>query len=762
MARRFVLLIAILALISVGLSGNAHAQSDIPLCTHGTATFTIAPANWGSLNPPNTLYLDSSWWMYQVAEQAFYITGSTPYRTIVNQNTGQHIALDISGTMDTVLGGTTLENIDTFFFGTVLVCRVPQYGTPVPSPSPTPITPPDNCERWDVGPGDGEFELTAPSTLSAFGGSVWLTSGPATGPLQAGVLYPPGLYGVDAELDPGSGGIQMVVCPEVPATPTPPTSGCGSNGWVAVYNGPYTVVAGSPPFFTVTSPITFTSSRWSFGVVPGVNDFYRHYIIDGVNETYREHGGWPNHNMWYWFNTNAVQPAGSRLHFRYRVNYTGSEQIPTAPIDLCIEVWPNEPLVPGGFDDCGTGEYLTLYNGGYRVASKSSALESWWTLPVAASSVRWRYRVYGVSNFYRHYASSGVGSLSINSPVGSGTQSVSHSSSHAALSQVGFKYHVNLTVGGTEQVPTDPADLCIEYVPQTAATQTPTLTASATLIPGTLTPYPTRTASPTRTATATATRTITPTPIGSAPALSCAIRDSINVPVYPHAVPVDLVAGEEIGVTGEIYALVDAGLEPIESGVYLWFATGRYHLTSLDAPQTFWRCRQSLTPTPTATTTATATRTGTPGPTWTPVTVASICIEPATPPPAQTGQLPDLILIIPTLDPLPSLTPSPTGSITSSLIISPVQTMLAGVSRPVQTVAAWSDGVFGPSGYALAVEQTEPIVETVSLSFGWLAILADIGPLAWLLPPLVITVLVYAAKPIISLVRYIKQLIPFN
>jgi hypothetical protein len=760
MARRFVLLIAILALIAVGLSGNAHAQSDIPLCTHGTATFTIAPANWGSLNPPNTLYLDSSWWMYQVAEQAAYVTPGAPYRMIVNQHTGQHIALDISGTMDTVLGGTTLENIDTFFVGTVLVCRVPQYFTPVPSPSPTPITPPDNCERWDVGPGDGEFELTAPSTLSAFGGSVWLTSGPVAGPLQAGVLYPPGLYGVDADLDPGSGGIQMVVCPEVPATPTPPTSGCGSNGWVAVYNGPYNILIKPPEtlfeseFF---SPVPFRSARWSFGTVPGVTNFFRHYLIAGVNdEPYTNFSNGVSHDRWgYFFPVSGLMPTSTALGFRYHVNNVGA-QLPTGPINLCVEVWPDQPLVPsGGFADCGTGEYLTLYNGGYRVGGVSNGVEpSWWTLPLAASSVRWRTRVSGVTNFYRHYVISGVSTLADGPGPGSGIQTKVSSSSYLAGSQVGFSYHVHQT--GSEQVPTDPADLCIEYIPQTAATQTPTASATPTSSAATLTPYPTRTASPTRTATATATRTITPTPIGSAPALSCAIRDSINVPVYPHAVPVDLIAGEEIGVTGEIYALVDAGLEPIESGVYLWFATGRYHLTSLDAPQTFWRCRQSVTPTPTTT------RTGTPGPTWTPGTVASICIEPATPPPAQTGQLPDLILIIPTLDPLPSLTPSPTGSITSSLIISPVQTMLAGVSRPVQTVAAWSDGVFGPSGYALAVEQTEPIVETVSLSFGWLAILADIGPLAWLLPPLVITVLVYAAKPIISLVRYIKQLIPFN
>ena len=706
MARRFVLLIAIIALISVGLSGNAHAQSDIPLCTHGTATFTIAPANWGSLNPPNTLYLDSSWWMYQVAEQAAYVTPGAPYRMIVNQHTGQHIALDISGTMDTVLGGTTLQNIDTFFFGSVLVCRVPQYATPVPSPSPTPITPPDNCERWSIGPGDGEFELTAPSTLSAFGGSIWLTQGPATGPIQPGVLYPPGLYGVDVTLDEGSVGVQVVVCPE--ADPVLP------DACIRVQ-----AVPGGTPSAGSWWPESWRGNLyWHLEV----GDLYGsgYYLINRTDSMFT--------------GTNQYIPSVSLVSLSAGLDIY--RNVPNSGFEYDVCPLPDDDDIPQPDD----GECIQIGNG-------------------PLDPIRWGTGLKLGETYYEYKLMPSVHPI-----ISIGAYLVPHEDLFFASTFLPDGEPWPIPTSGASVHKNSPesffsADLCAGTIAPTATpgTSTPTPTATPTATMGaTLTPHPTRTASPTRTATATATRTITPTPIGSAPALSCAIRDSINVPVYPHAVPVDLIAGEEIGVTGPIYALVDAGLEPIESGVYLWFATGRYHLTSLDSPQTFWRCRQSVTPTPTAT------RTGTPGPTWTPGTVASICIEPATPPPAQTGQLPDLILIIPTLDPLPSLTPSPTGSITSSLIISPVQTMLAGVSRPVQTVAAWSDSVFGPSGYALAVEQTEPIVDSVGLAFGWLAILADIGPLAWLLPPLVITVLVYAAKPIISLIRYIKQLIPFN
>ncbi|PDW01407.1 hypothetical protein [Candidatus Chloroploca asiatica] len=678
MAKRLILMVAIVGLILVGLSGNAHAQSDIPLCTHGTATFTIAPANWGSLNTPNTLYLDSSWWMYQVAEQAAYVTPGAPYRMIVNQHTGQHIALDISGTMDTVLGGTTLENIDTFFFGTVLVCRVPQHVTPIPSPSPTPVTPPDDCYLLTSGEGEGEIELTAPSTISVFGGEVWIVQGPVTGPVQTGMVYPPGLYGVDVTLDQGSSGVQVVVCPEVP----PPPTGCIDIP--STWNTQYSVWVAYLPSELVNQPydVTLTGGR-----------------------AYAWHKG-----FWMYSSDPPRYPYQTGVYF----NANASNQGPNQPFTL--HACPVEPISPPTTCQLISSTWNTQYNV--------------WTayLPTNPTGT---VRVLG-SRAYAVNGSSGW---------------IDPGGSFLSVAQTGGYFNADSFYQGPNR------PFALDYCP---ADFTPTPTAIVTPTTGaTLTPYPTRTPTTTRTPTATGTRTTTPTPIGSAPALSCAIRDSINVPVYPHAVPVDLVAGEEIGVTGPIYALVDAGLEPIESGVYLWFATGRYHLTSLDAPQTFWRCRQSVTPTPTAT------RTGTPGPTWTPGTVASICIEPATPPPAQTGQLPDLILIIPTLDPLPSFTPSPTG-ITSSVIISPVQTMLAGVSRPVQTVAAWSDGVFGEGGYALAVEQTEPIVDTVSLSFGWLAILADIGPLAWLLPPLVITVFVYAAKPIISLVRYIKQLIPFN
>ena len=156
--------------------------------------------------------------------------------------------------------------------------------------------------------------------------------------------------------------------------------------------------------------------------------------------------------------------------------------------------------------------------------------------------------------------------------------------------------------------------------------------------------------------------------------------------------------------------------------------------------------------------TATPSDTPTWAPTWTPGPESTVCIAPLTPAPAQTGQVPVLVLIIPALADVPTLTPR--GTITASLVISPAQTTIVSLMQPMKTITAWSSTAFGADGYARAQADTAPIVTGVSVSFGWLAVLGQIGPLAWLIPPILITVLVRAAKPILSLLRYIKQIIP--
>ncbi|NCC34984.1 MAG: hypothetical protein EOM24_23685, partial [Chloroflexia bacterium] len=135
--------------------------------------------------------------------------------------------------------GDVVENVNMWQGHEINVCQIAPAPTPIPSP--TPVTPPDDCYLITSGEGEGEFELTEPSTLSVFGGEMWIVQGPVTGPVQTGFVYPAGLYGVDVTLDEGSGGIQLVVCPDVP-TPTPaPAAGCPDGGMDGSY--PYYLVA---------------------------------------------------------------------------------------------------------------------------------------------------------------------------------------------------------------------------------------------------------------------------------------------------------------------------------------------------------------------------------------------------------------------------------------------------------------------------------------------------------------------------------------
>lgn len=224
--------------------------------------------------------------------------------------------------------------------------------------------------------------------------------------------------------------------------------------------------------------------------------------------------------------------------------------------------------------------------------------------------------------------------------------------------------------------------------------------------------------------------------------------DVINVPVAPDTAVVSLGAGVRFAIAGaSVWLNIGANAREIREGSYTWDqAAGDFTAYSLTVPATVWICV-------TAPTAAAA-------PTWTPGPAPSVCVAPATPEPAQTGQIPDLAFAIPTLVVLPSMTPAAT--ITATLIISPAHTAISLIMQPVQTAAAWCAGAFGADGYARAQVDAAPVVAGVGEAFGWLAVLGAIGPLAWLLPPLLITVLVKVARPILSAVKYIKQIIPFQ
>jgi hypothetical protein len=183
----------------------------------------------------------------------------------------------------------------------------------------------------------------------------------------------------------------------------------------------------------------------------------------------------------------------------------------------------------------------------------------------------------------------------------------------------------------------------------------------------------------------------------------------------------------------------------------------------------------TLTATTTATTSATATPTssGTPSasPTASPVGTpyvfptdvgGVVCVPTATAARDPRGPLPDLALTLPTWQPLPTLVLTASGSLSMSLVISPVQTMVALFLPPVATLTAWCNGQFGPDGWARGSADSTPLVLAAAGAFGWLTLFSLFGPLNWLLPPIVISLLVRVVRAILSLVKYVKQILPFQ
>ena len=241
------------------------------------------------------------------------------------------------------------------------------------------------------------------------------------------------------------------------------------------------------------------------------------------------------------------------------------------------------------------------------------------------------------------------------------------------------------------------------------------------------------------------------TATSTAPALPCAVADRVDVPVSPGTASLTLQTGTRFVVAGAaIWLNIGAHAREIQVGNYTWsLDSGTYTAYSVTTPATIWVCVSSA-----------ATAIAILGPTWTPGPEASICVAPATAAPAQTGQIPSLSLIIPTLAPLPTITV--TIVLSASLVVSPAQTMVSALLVPAQGAVIWCQSAFGLNGFARAQTDAAPIVVGVASAFGWITVIQEIGPLAWIIPALLITILIRAIKPVISIVKYVKQIIPFQ
>ncbi len=128
-------------------------------------------------------------------------------------------------------------------------------------------------------------------------------------------------------------------------------------------------------------------------------------------------------------------------------------------------------------------------------------------------------------------------------------------------------------------------------------------------------------------------------------------------------------------------------------------------------------------------------------------------------PPDERGPI-DIVLVVPTLAPLPPLITN-TVAISYAVVITRSQVFATVAARPIQTAAAWVDKQVGPDGFKSGADAAAPMLARIALAIGLLSLLSALGPLLWLLPPLAIALLWRVLRVILSVVRYIKQILPF-
>lgn len=320
-------------------------------------------------------------------------------------------------------------------------------------------------------------------------------------------------------------------------------------------------------------------------------------------------------------------------------------------------------------------------------------------------------------------------------------------------------------------------------------TPTPTLTPTLTLTP---TPTPTwNPENPTHTATPTPTPYQTPTSTATPwmPALSCASYTRYEVP--NSGVTITMTNGVEFRVwDGSV--TIDGFSGIYRDGTYFWnSSTGSYAFFAFTLGTTIVDvCQDDST---TITPIVRATPTDTPPPTNTPIVwptpiptdtpqptntpdfgestpppdeppgapggegAPDDCVEAINPPTANLSPLPDLAIVVPTLQTLPDITA--TIEISSEVLIGSIQTMQAGVETPVADVLSATDRLDWQSGQDTAAT----MVAHVSPALDWLAILNPAnagynhaGGALWALEPIIVPILpILSVSLIIVFVRFL-------
>jgi hypothetical protein len=139
------------------------------------------------------------------------------------------------------------------------------------------------------------------------------------------------------------------------------------------------------------------------------------------------------------------------------------------------------------------------------------------------------------------------------------------------------------------------------------------------------------------------------------------------------------------------------------------------------------------------------------------MTIPAACVVvPATATPRTPTPWPT-IAGFPTLRPLPAPgvgVPPPPGvtasaTITATSAITPAATLIAAWAAPAATITSWSAEAFG-DGAERAQTDAPALVERISGALGWLWFFTMLGPLAALLPPILIRIYVRIARSVLG------------